>query len=129
MPFEEFFMTYLQHPVSEAPPIRIGLIGAGWIGAFHGESVARRVPNARLEAIADPALPAVEALASRLGVTKISTDPADVINDANIDAVLIAAPARFHSQLIAAAAMAGKHVFCEKPGGRTLEELDEAIEA
>ncbi|MBG6184871.1 myo-inositol 2-dehydrogenase/D-chiro-inositol 1-dehydrogenase [Arthrobacter sp. CAN_A214] len=74
-------------------------------------------------------LPTVEALANRLGVTKISTDPADVIADPDIDAVLIAAPARFHSGLIAEAAKAGKHVFCEKPGGRTVEELDEALDA
>lgn len=52
-------MGYLQHPVTEDRPVRIGLIGAGWIGTFHAESVAHRIPpNARLEAIADPALPA-----------------------------------------------------------------------
>lgn len=122
-------MSYLQHPVSEDRPVRVALIGAGWIGSFHAESVAHRIPNARLDAIADPALSAVEALASRLRVGKISADPADVISDPEIDAVLIAAPARFHSGLIAAAARAGKDVFCEKPGGRTIEELDEALEA
>lgn len=122
-------MSYLQHPVSEDRPVRIGLIGAGWIGSFHAESVAQRIPNARLEAIADPALPAVEALAGRLGVAKVSADPADVVNDPDVDAVLISAPARFHSGLITAAARAGKHAFCEKPGGRTVEELDEALEA
>src|SRR5688500_11587755 len=111
-------MSYLEHPVSEHRPVRLGLIGAGWIGSFHAESIAQRISGARLEAIADPALSAVEALASRLGVTRISADPADVIKDPDIDAVLIAAPARFHSELIAAAARAGKHAFCEKPGGR-----------
>jgi len=122
-------MTYLQHPVIEDRPVRIAVIGAGWIGAFHAESIALRIPNARLEAIADPVLPALEALASRLGVTKISTDVADVLADPDVDAVLIATPLRFHSELIAAAAKAGKDVFCEKPGGRTIAELDAAIEA
>jgi myo-inositol 2-dehydrogenase/D-chiro-inositol 1-dehydrogenase len=122
-------MGYLQHPASQARPVRIALIGAGWIGSFHAESVAYRIPHASLEAIADPALPAVQALASRFGVNRISADAADVINDPEIDAVLIAAPARFHSGLIAAAAQAGKDVFCEKPGGRTVEELDEALGA
>src|SRR5688572_10389080 len=104
-------MSYLQHPVSADRPARIALIGAGWIGSFHAESVARRISGARLEAIADPSLPAVEALAGRLGVAKISSDPADVFNHPDVDAVLIAAPARFHSTLIAAAARAGKDVF------------------
>lgn len=120
-------MSYFQHPVSDAKPVRVGLIGAGWIGSFHAESVALRIPAARLDAIADPDLPAVETLASRLGVSKISADPADVISDPEIDAILIAAPVRFHAGLIAAAARAGKDVFCEKPGGRTVEELDEAL--
>ncbi|MDI2034324.1 Gfo/Idh/MocA family oxidoreductase [Paenarthrobacter nitroguajacolicus] len=122
-------MTYLQHPVKKDQPVRIAVIGAGWIGKFHAETIALRVPNARLEAIADPALPAVEELAGKLGVAKISTDAADVLADPDIDAVLIASPMRFHSELITVAAKAGKDVFCEKPGGRTIEELDAAIEA
>jgi myo-inositol 2-dehydrogenase/D-chiro-inositol 1-dehydrogenase len=122
-------MTYLQHPVIEDRAVRIAVIGAGWIGRFHAESIALRIPNARLEAIADPVLPALESLAGPLGVNKISTDVADVLADPDVDAVLIATPLRFHSELIAAAAKAGKDVFCEKPGGRTIEELDSAIEA
>ncbi|MFC9332284.1 Gfo/Idh/MocA family oxidoreductase [Arthrobacter sp. NPDC057009] len=122
-------MTYVQQPAGENRPLRLGLIGAGWIGAFHAESVARRLPDARLDAVADPAFAAAEALSGRLGVARITADPADVIDDPNIDAVLVASPARFHSGLIAAAARAGKDVFCEKPGGRTVEELDEALAA
>ncbi|MFF1880647.1 Gfo/Idh/MocA family oxidoreductase [Pseudarthrobacter sp. NPDC058196] len=122
-------MTYIQHPVAEDRPVRIALIGAGWIGKFHAESISRRIPNARLEAITDPVLPAVEELATNLGVTKISTDVEDVLSDPDVDAVLIAAPMRFHSDLIIAAAKAGKDVFCEKPGGRTIKELDGAIAA
>src|SRR5690349_3541958 len=122
-------MTYLQHPVRKDQPVRIAVIGAGWIGSFHAESIARRVPNARLEAIADPALPVVKELAGKLGVAKISADAADVLADPDVDAVLIASPMRFHSGLITAAAEAGKDVFCEKPGGRTIEELDAAINA
>lgn len=122
-------MSYVQHPVSEDSPVRIAVVGAGWIGNFHAESVAKRIPGARLEAIADPVLPALEALAGRLGVAKISADAADVVADPDVDAILVAAPARFHAGLIADAARAGKHVFCEKPGGRTIEELDAALDA
>ncbi|KNH21698.1 dehydrogenase [Arthrobacter sp. ZBG10] len=120
-------MAYTQRPVTVDRPVRVGLIGAGWIGHFHAESIALRVPHARLEAIADPVEASVADVASRLGVEKTSADAADVLNDPDIDAVLIAAPLRFHSSLIAEAARAGKDVFCEKPGGRNLEELDAAL--
>ncbi|QOT18541.1 Gfo/Idh/MocA family oxidoreductase [Paenarthrobacter sp. YJN-5] len=122
-------MSYLHNPVAADQPVRVALIGAGWIGKFHAESIARRIPTARLAAITDPVLPAVQELASRLGVRKISTDVQDVLADPDVDAVLIAAPMRFHSDLITAAARAGKDVFCEKPGGATLDELDAAIDA
>ncbi|MDQ0799018.1 Gfo/Idh/MocA family oxidoreductase [Arthrobacter sp. SLBN-112] len=122
-------MTYIHQRVMDASPIRLGLIGAGWIGSFHAESVVHRIPNARLEAIADPDFPVANALAARLGVSKVSADPADVVDDPDIDAVIISAPARFHANLISACAQAGKHVFCEKPGARNMEELDKALEA
>ena len=35
-------------------PVRIGLIGAGRIGTSHARILARRVPGARLVAVADP---------------------------------------------------------------------------
>ena len=45
--------------------LRIGLIGAGRIGSSHAEIIARRVPEARLVAVADPRPGVAEALADR----------------------------------------------------------------
>ncbi len=107
--------------------MRLGLIGSGWMGAFHAESIAWRIPGAVLEAIADPVLDAAGALATRLGVGKITADAADLLADPEIDGVVVASPARFHSALIGQAARAGKHIFCEKPAGLSLAELDAAL--
>jgi myo-inositol 2-dehydrogenase/D-chiro-inositol 1-dehydrogenase len=121
-------VAYLEDtPAKAAPAVRLGLIGAGWIGAFHAESVALRLPGAVLEAVADPAIDAARELATRLGTSKVSADPADLFADPDIDGVIIASPARFHSSLISQAARAGKHVFCEKPAGLSLAELDAAL--
>ncbi|WP_197423410.1 Gfo/Idh/MocA family oxidoreductase, partial [Sinorhizobium sp. Sb3] len=49
-------------------PVNVGLIGAGRIGSFHGETVARRLVEAELVAIADPAPGAAAALAGKLDV-------------------------------------------------------------
>src|SRR5689334_19223066 len=96
-------------------PVRVALIGSGRMGAFHGETLARRLPGAVLAAVADPAPGAAEKLATTLGAPKFFTDPADAFADPEIDAVVIAAPARFHADLVVAAAAAGKGIFCEKP--------------
>jgi myo-inositol 2-dehydrogenase/D-chiro-inositol 1-dehydrogenase len=109
--------------------VRVALIGSGRMGAFHGASLAGRVPGARLAAVADPAPGAAERLAAELRAENAYTDPAQAFADPQVDAVVIAAPARFHADLVVAAAAAGKAVFCEKPMGLRLAEVDRAIEA
>jgi myo-inositol 2-dehydrogenase/D-chiro-inositol 1-dehydrogenase len=118
-------MSYVPVTPTRPAPVRIGLIGAGWMGAFHARSLAGRIPGAALAAIGDLALGPATELAAELGVGKVTADAADLFADPEIDAVLIAGPIRFHAPLSIAAARAGKHVFCEKPGSTGLEELAE----
>ncbi|HEY6416723.1 MAG TPA: Gfo/Idh/MocA family oxidoreductase [Acidimicrobiales bacterium] len=115
--------------VNTGKPLGVALIGSGRMGAYHGATLARRLPGARLAAVADPAPGAAERLAAGLGVASAYTDPAQAFADPAVDAVVIAAPARFHADLIIAAAQAGKAVFCEKPAALSLGDLDRAIEA
>jgi len=122
-------MSYLPVPSARPAPVRIGLVGAGWMGAYHARSLALRIPGAELVAIADPATENAAALAAELGVAKVTPEPADLFADPEIDAVVIAGPARFHAQLSIDAANAGKDVFCEKPGAVSLEELARVEEA
>ena len=123
-------MAYInQNPAAGPAPVRIGLIGSGWMGAFHADSIARRVPGAVLAAIADPNVESAQSLATTLGTAKVTANAEDILADPEIDAVIIASPVRFHSSLIAQAAAAGKHVFCEKPAGQGLDELDAALAA
>lgn len=113
----------------EGSPIAVALIGSGRMGAFHGETVARRLPGVQLTAVADPAPGAAGRLAAELGGASAYTDPALAFADPSVDAVVISAPARFHADLIVAAAEAGKSVFCEKPAALLLSDLDRAIDA
>jgi myo-inositol 2-dehydrogenase / D-chiro-inositol 1-dehydrogenase len=106
-------------------PLTFGLIGAGWIGTFHAQTLASRLPGVRLAAIADPQL----SDAARALAPVHYADPLDLIDDPAIDAVAICTPAPTHAALVVAAARAGKHVFCEKPMALTLAEADDAIDA
>ncbi|MBJ8344767.1 Gfo/Idh/MocA family oxidoreductase [Antrihabitans sp. YC2-6] len=109
--------------------LRVGMIGAGWIGRFHAETLAQRLPDTELVAIADPIPPAAEILSSRLNVRRTYLDPAELISDPAVQAVAICAPATSHADLVVAAAEAGKHVFCEKPMALTIADADRAIAA
>lgn len=106
-------------------PLSFGLIGAGWIGSFHAETLSSRLPNTRLVAVADP----VPGAAERLSPGRSYLDPHELIADPDVEAVAICSPAASHADLVVAAARAGKHVFCEKPMALTLDDADRAIDA
>jgi myo-inositol 2-dehydrogenase / D-chiro-inositol 1-dehydrogenase len=110
-------------------PVNIGLVGAGRIGSFHAESIARRLVDANLVAVADPAPGAAETLAARLGAPNAYTTVSELLANPEIEGVVIATPARFHTSVVVEAAKAGKAVFCEKPMALTLDEADQAIAA
>src|SRR5438067_214747 len=111
-----------------ADPVRIGVVGTGRIGASHAALLARRVSGARLVAVADPRPGAAQTLAASLGCRAV-TRPADLFADPDIEAVVITASSQAHADLIVAATAAGKDVFCEKPMGLTIEDIDRGIEA
>ncbi|HEX3214976.1 MAG TPA: Gfo/Idh/MocA family oxidoreductase [Actinomycetota bacterium] len=58
--------------------------------------------------------PAVE-VAHRYPWVRALADPDEVMADPEVDALVIASPARTHAPLVADALAAGKHVLVEKP--------------
>ena len=121
-------MAYQTLPTTSGQPLRIAVIGTGWIGAFHARTVAQYLPDAQLHVVADPAPGRAAELAAQLGCTNFTEDIADVFADETVDAVVIGAPSAFHAGLITQAAAAGKHIFCEKPAAHALADLDNALE-
>jgi myo-inositol 2-dehydrogenase / D-chiro-inositol 1-dehydrogenase len=110
------------------PPLRFGLIGAGRIGTYHATTLARRLPEAELVMVADPAAGAAERLARELGA-EATIDPQELIDDPRVEAVAITCASTAHADLVVAAAHAGKAVFVEKPMALTLGDADRAIAA
>ena len=110
-------------------PVGIGVIGTGWMGRFHAEIRRSRVPGATLAGIADPAPGVAAQVAADLGAAAAYQDPAELLADPGVDAVVIASPATTHADLVVAAAAAGKGVFCEKPMALTLADADRAVAA
>src|SRR6478735_3751669 len=115
--------------MTPSAPIGVGVFGAGRIGYRHARTVANDVPGARLAAICDVQLEAAQALAELTGCDRVSADPADILEDPAIEAVVIGTSTDSHAPLIEAAAAAGKQIFCEKPIALDLETTDRAIAA
>ena len=92
--------------------IGIAVIGAGRIGRIHARNLQQH-PAADLRYIFD-----VSAKAARQLAAECATEVGDiesVLADPLIQALVIASPTTTHAGLIAAAAAAGKAIFCEKP--------------
>lgn len=103
--------------------LRVAVLGAGHFGRFHALKAAKGA-RTRLVGVhdADPAraaLVAAEAGAPALGL-------AEAIEAA--EAVIVAAPTRFHFALGRAVLEAGRHLFMEKPIAATLAEADTLAE-
>ena len=109
--------------------LSIGVIGAGPIGRVHAANLARRVPGARLAAVADVDRVKAEALATDNEADDAYTSDAELLAHPGLSAVIISTPPQTHAGIIEAAAAAGKHVFCEKPLGRALHRADVALAA
>lgn len=111
-----------------AAPIRVGVIGCGVIAYWVHLRLLRNLPGARLVAASDPDAGA-RARAHRLVKIPIAEDSADILNDANIDAVVICAPTNLHADLAIDACNAGKHVFLEKPVATSASESARVLDA
>ena len=98
--------------------LKIGLLGAGRIGQVHAMAIAGH-EGSELTTISDVHASIEEELAAKYDANVKSSY--EIIADDSIDAVLIATSTDTHSDLIEAAAKAGKAVLCEKPVDLSLE--------
>ena len=109
--------------------LNVGIIGAGRIGKVHAETLAFRVPEARASVITDLNREAAERVAARCSIPAVASSVDQILTDPAIKAVLICSSTDTHADLIARAARAGKHIFCEKPIAHSLAQIDMALAA
>lgn len=97
--------------------MRIGIIGAGFMGATHAEAWAHT--PARVAGIVANHLASAQALAAQHGARAYASLDGML---PEVDVVDICTPTPLHCELAVQAAAAGKHVVCEKPLARTEEQ-------
>ncbi|MDD9909108.1 MAG: inositol 2-dehydrogenase [Ahrensia sp.] len=92
--------------------VSVALFGCGRIGQVHAQNLVL-MEDARLAAVVDASAAAAQALSDKHGAPVSNADA--VMNDAAIDAIIVATPTDTHFDLIQNTAAAGKAIFCEKP--------------
>lgn len=108
-------------------PIKVGIIGAGLAGQAHAfgyrnamMSVSNEI-NIELTTIADPNLALAQKVAARYGFNNAIAS-VDELLASDVDVVSLALPNFLHDEVLAKTLESGKHVFAEKPIGRTPAE-------
>ena len=112
-------------------PIRLGLIGCGGIVQQQHLPTLLALDTVRLAALADPADDNLANVGATTGVppTQCYADYRDMLEQAALDAVLIATPHHLHAEQVIAAAEAGCAVISEKPMATSLEDASAVLDA
>lgn len=107
----------------------LGVIGAGNFARTVLLPELKRLPGVELHTLATQRGATSDHGRQTFGFQHASGDEAEVLDNPEINAVLIATRHDSHAALAARALKAGKHVLVEKPLGLTLVELNQVAEA
>ena len=109
-------------------PLRLGVIGCGVIGGVHAKAAAS-LDCISLVALADVREDAAKKLAEECGVDHVYTTAEALLDDPNVEAVVLAMPARPRTELACQAFAKGKHVLTEKPVAPCAADVEKMIAA
>ncbi|MCS7223768.1 MAG: Gfo/Idh/MocA family oxidoreductase [Armatimonadetes bacterium] len=101
--------------------IGVGVIGCGGISGTHLTNLLT-INNVEVRVVCDIREEAARRRAEQFSVPYWVTDYEAVLADDRVRTVLVLVPQGFHSQIVIAAARAGKHIFCEKPMAMSVEQ-------
>jgi predicted dehydrogenase len=107
--------------------LRVGVIGAnaegGWAGEAHVPAI-KALPGFELAGVATSNRASAERASAAFGVAGYD-DGRKLIADPTIDIVTVATRVPDHRDLLLEAIAAGKHVYCEWPLGKSMDEAEE----
>ncbi len=122
--------------------VRVGIVGFGFMGQTHWRCYGKLPESAKVVGVADinPARTIGDTTGTwgnlGGGSTKVdftgvfgTLDYRELLKRNEIDLIDVCVPTPVHAEVVLAAIEAGKHVMCEKPFGRTLQQATEIVES
>ena len=105
--------------------MKVGIVGAGLQGKRRAQAL-KAVDGSELVIVADVRQDAAAALAADAGCVTTSHWE-DVVACDDVEEVVVCTPPHLHAQISIAAMRTGKHVLCEKPLARSVDEAEEMV--
>jgi Oxidoreductase family, NAD-binding Rossmann fold len=100
-------------------PLRLGVIGCGWVTEARHLPALQRLRGAEIVALSDVDPGRLSKLADLFRIKRRYPLYEQLLADEAVAAVAVCVPAQFHVEVASAALDAGKHVFIEKPLARS----------
>src|SRR4051794_4920518 len=108
-----------------ASTLGVGIIGVspvrGWAAVAHIPAL-RALPNYEVRALSAHTREAARAAGDVFGVDAVFTEHAELVAQPDVDVVAVTVRVPHHRELVSAALVAGKAVYCEWPLGRDLDD-------
>jgi predicted dehydrogenase/threonine dehydrogenase-like Zn-dependent dehydrogenase len=114
---------------ASATEVCVGLLGAGVFAAGTLVPAMKDSAHTKLVAVCAANGSHAQHAERKFGFRYGTTDEAQIIHDAGVNAVVIATRHHLHAKQVLASLAAGKHAFCEKPLCLSEEELRLIVEA
>lgn len=108
--------------------LRVGVIGTGNIGTAHALSLQNEVSGAEVTVVFDANAERAAEVATQLGA-RSATSVEELINAADVDAVVIASPDELHAEQALVCLAAGKPMLLEKPLAPTIADAQTVMDA
>jgi predicted dehydrogenase len=109
--------------------LRIGVVGAGVMGADHARTLHGFVRGAEVTRVADLDPDRAAAAVAGIAGAEATTDPVGLVRDEAVDAVVVASADATHADLVHECLAAAKPVLCEKPLAPTAASCRDLVDA
>ncbi|MBI3972149.1 MAG: Gfo/Idh/MocA family oxidoreductase [Chloroflexi bacterium] len=108
--------------------VKLGIFGYGFIAGVHADAL-RHIDGVEVVAVCGPRIEAAREFARKHEIAQATTEPDELLSHDDITGVLVDSPDATHHDLVLRSLSAGKHIFCEKPLARTVDEAREMYAA
>jgi myo-inositol 2-dehydrogenase / D-chiro-inositol 1-dehydrogenase len=112
-----------------AAPVRLAMLGLGSMGLHHLKIFHDLAPWAQITAVADSHPPFAERAAAIIPAAKVFHDPLECLQNADIDAAVVATADDTHHAIVDACIARGTYLLCEKPLTPSAEASLRLVEA
>lgn len=109
--------------------VNVAVVGCGFIAETAHIPNLLMIPKARLVAFCDIDRERLNAIGAKFSIEKLFVDFREVVDNAEVDAVIVCTPTATHAEIAEVAVKAGKHVFVEKPLATSYSQGKAVVEA